>query len=125
MQLVAYPLAVPGRPARQRTRLDLLRTDFTLGTCSPAPFPRRPGPPLDDLLVRHEGRVDTVRFLFFLFCLAGVAHERRCSDQVTQSLIVPSLEPALGWVTTHRDRSVPVALPWRRHSGMSPHRSGQ
>ena len=98
MQLVAYPLAVPGRPARQRTRLDPLRTDFTLGTCSPAPFPRRPGPPLDDLLVRHEGRVDTVRFHFFLSCLAGVARERRCSDQVTQSLIVPSLDPALGLV---------------------------
>ena len=98
MQLVAYPLAVPRRPARQRTRLDPLRTDFTLGTCSPAPLPRRPGPPLGDLLVRHGGRVDTVRFLFFLFCLAGVAHERRCSDQVTQSLIVAPLEPALGLV---------------------------
>ena len=98
MQLVAYPLAVPRRPARQRTRLDPLRTDFTLGTCSPAPFSRRPGPPLDDLLVRHEGRVDTVRFLFFLSCLAGVARERRCSDQVTQSLIVTTLEPALGLV---------------------------
>ena len=98
MQLVAYPLAVPRRPARQRTRLDPLRTDFTLGTCSPAPFTRRPGLPLDDLLVRHGGRVDTVRFLFFLFCLAGFAHERRCSDQVTQSLIVPSLDPDLGLV---------------------------
>ena len=32
MQLVAYPRAVPRRPARQRTRLDPLRTDFTLGT---------------------------------------------------------------------------------------------
>ena len=98
MQLVAYPLAVPRRPARQRTRLVPLRTDFTLGTCSPAPFTRRPGLPLDDLLVRHEGRVDTVRFLFFLSCLAGVTHERRCSDQVTQSLIVPSLDQALGLV---------------------------
>ena len=98
MQLVAYPRAVSRRPARQRTRLDPLRTDFTLGTCSPAPFSRRPGPPLDDLLVRHEGRVDTVRFLFFLSCLAGVARERRCSDQVTQSLIVASLDPALGLV---------------------------
>ena len=98
MQLVAYPLAVPGRPARQRTRLRPLRTDFTLGHALRHPFSRRPGPPLDDLLVRHEGRVDTVRFLFFLFCLAGVAHERRCSDQVTQSLIVTALEPALGLV---------------------------
>ena len=98
MRLVACPLAVPRRPARQRTRLVPLRTDFTLGTCSPAPFPRRPGPPLDDLLVRHEGRVDTVRFHFFLSCLAGVARERRCSDQVTQSLIVTALEPALGLV---------------------------
>ena len=98
MQLVAYPLAVPGRPARQRTRLDPLRTDFTLGTCSPAPFSRRPGPPLDDLLVRHEGRVGTVRFHFFLSSLAGVARERRCSDQVTQSLIVTTLDPALGLV---------------------------
>ena len=98
MQLVAYPLAVPGRPARQRTRLDPLGTDFTLGTCSPASVSRRLGPPLDDLLVRHEGRVDTVRFHFFLSCLAGVARERRCSDQVTQSLIVPSLDPALGLV---------------------------
>ena len=98
MQLVAYPRAVPGGPARQRTRLDPLRTDFTWRTCSPAPFSRRPGPPLDDLLVRHEGRVDTVRFHFFLSCLAGVARERRCSDQVTQSLIVASLEPALGLV---------------------------
>ena len=98
MQLVAYPLAVPRRPARQRTRLDPLSTDFTLGTCSPAPFSRRPGIPLDDLLVRHEGRVDTVRFLVFLSCLAGVARERWCSDQVTQSLIVASLEPALGLV---------------------------
>ena len=98
MQLVAYPLAVPRRPARQRTRLDPLRTDFTLGTCSPAPFPRRLGPRLDDFLVHHEGHVGTVRFHFFLSCLAGVARERRCSDQVTQSLIVPSLEPALGLV---------------------------
>ena len=98
MQLVAYPQAVPRRPSRQRTRLDPLRTDFTLGTCSPAPFSRRPGPPLDDLLVRHEGRVGTVRFHFFLSSLAGVARERRCSDQVTQSLIVTSLDPALGLV---------------------------
>ena len=98
MQLVAYPLAVPRSPARQRTPLDPLRSDFTLGTCSPAPFPRRPGPPLDDPLVRHEGCVDTVRFLFFLSCLAGVARERRCSDQVTQSLLVASLDPALGLV---------------------------
>ena len=96
MQLVAYPLAVPRSPARQRT--DPLRTDFTLGTCSPAPFPRRPGLPLDDLLVRHEGRVGTVRFHFFLSCLAGVARERRCSDQVTQSLIVAARDPALGLV---------------------------
>ena len=71
MRLVACPLAVPRRPARQRTRLVPLRTDFTLGTCSPAPFPRRPGPPLDDLLVRHEGRVDTVRFSSF--CLVSQA----------------------------------------------------
>ena len=98
MQLVACPLAVPRSPARQRTRLDPLRTDFTLGTCSPAPFPRRPGPPLVNFLVRHEGRVGTVRFHFFLSCLAGVARERRCSDQVTQSLIVASLDPALGLV---------------------------
>ena len=71
MQLVACPLAVPRSPARQRTRLDPLRTDFTLGTCSPAPFPRRPGLPLDDLLVRHEGRVDMVRSSSF--CLDSQA----------------------------------------------------
>ena len=71
MRLVACPLAVPRRPARQRTRLVPLRTDFTLGTCSPAPFPRRPGPPLDDLLVRHEGAL--TRCVFSSFCLVSQA----------------------------------------------------
>jgi len=75
VQLVAYPLAVPRSPARQRTRLDPLRTDFTLRTCSPAPTSRRPGLPLDDLLVRHEGRVDTVRFLFCLVSQALLVND--------------------------------------------------
>ena len=73
MQLVAYPLAVPRSPARQRTRLDPLRTDFTLRTCSPAPF-RGDWAPLGDFHALFEVRVDAVRFLFLL-----VLSRRRCS----------------------------------------------
>ena len=71
MQLVAYPLAVPRRPARQRTRLDPLRTDFTLGTCSPASF--RGDRALRSTISWFGTKAAVTRCVFSSFCFVSQA----------------------------------------------------